>query len=236
MYIYIYIYIPLSFRLEGKNHTQTDTPHPHNRFLPRLVLQKTAVDDPRASNLQSFQVCYQFVLTPKSSTSYIISKTIQNLKRLIRWPQIVQFWSIWDAFWDPFSFKFRDLLNLLDCNKYNAKPCFLQFRASHFGIKNQSTNHVVSNPFLGPHFSRFMLIFIKKAHFRDPFKIQWAPQWVPKSTKWCPRAPKKYPGRSLFRGPETDQRPRRPPNAIRAPNEWLFKPLGTLLVPFWMIS
>ena len=33
-----------------------------------------------------------------------------------------------------------------------AKTSLLQLQASHFGIKHQSTNHVVSSPFLGPHF------------------------------------------------------------------------------------
>ena len=56
----------------------------------------------------------------------------------------------------PFSTKFRDRLNLLNCNKYNAKTILLRLNASHFGIKNGSTKHVFLNPFLGHHFSHFM--------------------------------------------------------------------------------
>ena len=40
--------------------------------------------------------------------------------------------------------------------------------------------------------------------------------------------PQKYPGRSLFRGPGTDQRPRAPPKAARRLFESLFIHLGTL--------
>ena len=44
---------------------------------------------------------------------------------------------------------FRDQLNLLNCNTYNAKTFFLQFQASHFGIRYQSTNHALPNPPFG---------------------------------------------------------------------------------------
>ena len=65
-------------------------------------------------------------------------------------------------FGTPFSIKFRDLLNILTCNNYNAKNCFEQFQASHLGIKNQYINHLCLIPLLGHHFPHFLLIFLEK--------------------------------------------------------------------------
>ena len=68
-----------------------------------------------------------------------------------------------------FSINFPYRLNLVICNDYNAKTSFLPFQASHFSIKNRSTNHIFSKPFLGPPFSHF-LIFIKWSILGPPSK------------------------------------------------------------------
>ena len=81
-------------------------------------------------------------------------------------------------FGSPFSINFPDRLNLLICNQYNAKTSSLPFLASHFGIKNKSTNYICSSPLPGSHFS----ICSKTCRFWDPFKIQWAPERDHKST------------------------------------------------------
>ena len=44
------------------------------------------------------------------------------------------------SFWECFCLS----QNLLFCYNYNAKCMFLHFKASHFGIKNQSQKHVFS--------------------------------------------------------------------------------------------
>ena len=64
-------------------------------------------------------------------------------------------------------------------HKYNTKTSFLQFQASHFGIKNQIM--FFSNPFLEPHFSNIFRLFQQTVDFGPPFKIQWALKWDPKS-------------------------------------------------------
>jgi hypothetical protein len=43
-----------------------------------------------------------------------------------------------------FSINFPDRLNLVICNKYNAKTFFLPFQASHFSIRHRSRNHFCS--------------------------------------------------------------------------------------------
>ena len=50
-------------------------------------------------------------------------------------------------------------------------------------------------PLHGHHFSHFTLIFSEKCNCWDPFKIQWAPNGVPKSAKRPQNAPKNF-----FRG------------------------------------
>ena len=109
----------------------------------------------------------------------------------------------WTLFGAPLSSKFRDLLNLLNCNKYNTKTYFLQFRDFHLGFKHQSINHVFSNPLLGPHFSHFLLICSQTSQLWDSFKIQWAPKWNPNSTKWCKIAGTKLQRCSIFPPRET---------------------------------
>ena len=69
-----------------------------------------------------------------------------------------------------FSINFPDRLNLVICNTYNAKTSFLPFQASHFSIKNRSTNHVFSKPFLGPPFSHFFRFFQKWSILGPPSK------------------------------------------------------------------
>ena len=41
----------------------------------------------------------------------------------------------------------------------------------------------------------------KNLDLGTPFKIQWAPEWYPKSTKWLQQTEKKYQGGQLFREP-----------------------------------
>ena len=84
----------------------------------------------------------------------------------------------------PFSINFPDRLNLVICSRYNAKTSFLEFQASHFGIKNRSTNHLFSKPLLGPPFSHVFSIFFKNGRFVDPLHNLMRFKMVPKSTKW----------------------------------------------------
>ena len=102
------------------------------------------------------------------------------------------FISFWMTFGIPFSINFSDPLNVLICNSYNAKTSFLPLQASHFGIRNQSTNHVFSDPFLGPPFSRFFQVCSKNGRPRDPLDIQWAPKWHPKTPQWRQNAENKH--------------------------------------------
>ena len=74
-------------------------------------------------------------------------------------------WRIWIdfgrlgyLFCNQFSLRFTTPRKRIFCNTYNAKAWLLPFQASHSGIKNQSTNHVFSNPHLGPHFYDFFLM------------------------------------------------------------------------------
>jgi hypothetical protein len=69
-----------------------------------------------------------------------------------------------------FSINFPDRLNLVICNKYNAKTSFLPFQASHFCIKNRSKNHVFSKQFLKPPFSYFFQIVFKNGRFGNPLR------------------------------------------------------------------
>ena len=65
----------------------------------------------------------------------------------------------------PFSINFRDRLNLLNCNKYNAKTICLQRQASHCGIRNLSTNNVfVKLPSWTSFFSIYLIAcFLKRS-------------------------------------------------------------------------
>ena len=62
------------------------------------------------------------------------------------------------------------------------KCSFLLFKASHLGIKNPSPKHVFPRRLPGQPF----LLIIRTWSIWDPFRIQWAPKWDPKSTKWHP--------------------------------------------------
>ena len=85
-----------------------------------------------------------------------------------------------DPFWRPCFVHFPDRLNLVICNKYNAKTSFFSFQASHFSIKNRSTNHVFFKPLLGPPFSHFFFDFFQKwSILGPPLKIQWGQQSAP---------------------------------------------------------
>ena len=56
-------------------------------------------------------------------------------------------------FGPPCSINFRGHLHLLICSTYNAETYFVQFRASHFGIKKNDKNHNCLNAPLGHNFS-----------------------------------------------------------------------------------
>ena len=83
------------------------------------------------------------------------------------------------SFGITFSINFPDRLNLVICNTYNAKTSFLPFQASHFSIKNRSTNHVFLKTLLGRPFSHFFKCFSKNFDFGTPFEIRWAPKSAP---------------------------------------------------------
>ena len=73
-------------------------------------------------------------------------------------------------FGPPFSISVRDQLNLLNCNKYNAKTSLLPFRAFLFGIKNQ-LKVFFHPPFLGRHFLlSYVDIFLKIITLGTPSK------------------------------------------------------------------
>ena len=91
--------------------------------------------------------------------------------------KVIDFGRLGDLFWYQFSLCFTTPGKFTFCNMYNAKTSFLQCQASNSGIKNQSTNHVFSNPFLGPHFSHLFLTCL----FWDPLQNPVGAKWDPKS-------------------------------------------------------
>ena len=59
------------------------------------------------------------------------------------------------------------------------------FQGLSFWRTYLSTNHVfVKTPSWTPFCLNFILILYETDRFGDPFKIQMAPKWDPKSTKW----------------------------------------------------
>ena len=70
----------------------------------------------------------------------------------------------------------------------------LDFRSTFFRLKNRinfwlSPKHSniskqLSRNGFGSLFDDFVLILSEFSRFVDPFKIEWAPKWDPKSTKW----------------------------------------------------
>ena len=101
-----------------------------------------------------------------------------------------------------FSINFPDRLNLVICNKSDAKTSFLPFQASQFSIKNRSKNHVFFKPFLGPPFSHFFLIFFKSCRFWDPLRNPTGAKMAPKSTKWRHNGTQTSKVHSSFFGPD----------------------------------
>ena len=75
---------------------------------------------------------------------------------------------------------FPDRLNLVICNMSNAKTSFVSFQASHFSIKNRSTNHVCLKPLFGPPFSHSFLMFFKHCRFWDPLRNPMGAKMAPK--------------------------------------------------------
>ena len=79
-----------------------------------------------------------------------------------------------------FPIKFRDSLNFLKSNKYNAKTSFFTPQGTSFShqfsiiiwcfVRHRSQ-------------ASFFFFLYKNARFGDPFKIQWPPKRHPKSTK-----------------------------------------------------
>ena len=117
-----------------------------------------------------------FRLPPKRST--ILETSSQNIF-------CFDFDYLLETFWHQFSM-FHDSPKFMFRNEYNAKCLFLLLKAFHFGIKNPSKNHVCSRHLPGHPFLDFMLISNENCRFWNPFKIQWAPKWDPKSIKWRP--------------------------------------------------
>ena len=76
-----------------------------------------------------------------------------------------------------FSINLPDRLNIVIYSKYDAKTSFLSFQASHFSIKNQSKNHVVLKPLLGPPFFHFFRFIFKTGRsgdlLRNPMRHEW---------------------------------------------------------------
>ena len=59
-------------------------------------------------------------------------------------------------------------------------------------------------PFESLTFLIVCVLSLKKGTW-GPFKIQWAPQWHPKSTKWRPKLPKSIQTAHLLEVPQTSQ-------------------------------
>ena len=125
--------------------------------------------------------------------------------------------------------------NLLNCNKYRAKCSFLPLKASRFGIKSPSKNHVFSSHPPGPHFSPFYVDLGWKSDFGIPFWTQLAPKWHPKSVKWRQNGEKSIAGVLPFSRPETDLCPRGRPKRPAASFFMIFDDFGTFQGIFLMI-
>ena len=96
------------------------------------------------------------------------------------------------------------------------KQFCLQFQASQFASQiNLQIKFLFESPSWTP-LSHFILICLESYNFRDPFKIQWAPKWHPKSPSGaqnaeqilCPNAPACV--------LETDSLPKRRPKNARS--------------------
>ena len=84
-----------------------------------------------------------------------------------------------------FSINFPDRLNLVICNKYNAKTSFLHFRPLKLASKIDRTIMFFQSRFLDLLFLIFLKFIIRKwSILGPPFKIRWDPKWQPKLTKW----------------------------------------------------
>ena len=91
-------------------------------------------------------------------------------------PKVIDFGCFGDLFWHQSSLYSTNPRKLNFATRIMRTPLFNLFQASHFGIKNQSKNHVFCNPFLGPHCSHLLFnLFQKWSILVPPFKIQ-APQ------------------------------------------------------------
>ena len=73
-------------------------------------------------------------------------------------------------FGPPFSINFRDRLNPLVCNRYNAKASFYYFRPPILASKFNQTVMFLSPPLFGLHFSHFILIFANMVDLGTPSK------------------------------------------------------------------
>ena len=83
---------------------------------------------------------------PQNLKKQMFSKPSTNLTNRARGCPRPHLGSFWMSFGTPFSINFLDRPNLLICNPYNAKTSFLHLQASLFGIKNQTTNHILFKP------------------------------------------------------------------------------------------
>ena len=74
----------------------------------------------------------------------------------------------------------------------------LHVKASLFGIKNQSQNHLLPKHVPGATFSLFYFDFMRKQPIWGLLQNPMVPKWHPKSTKWHQKARTFHPGRSPF--------------------------------------
>ena len=108
----------------------------------------SGLDDPRVPHLQISQTNIDVCCLPNLSNFHVVFYRPTNFKIRPNGPTVVHVGRFGMSFGAPLSFKIRDLLNLLNCNRYNAEISFLQFQASQFGTPSQSSTHVFQTPFL----------------------------------------------------------------------------------------
>ena len=80
------------------------------------------------------------------------------------------------------------------------KCSFFQFQASHFWHQKSINKSCFFKPRSWIIFFLFYLDLFKNGRLGDPFKIQWAPKWIPKSAK---SHQKTTPGGHLLRSRKT---------------------------------
>ena len=100
----------------------------------------------------------------------------------------------WEPFWHRSSLIFifvAKVANHEQHKKINGVSMFLLFRDLTFLIKLRSQIHICFSVLIL--FSFLFEFYAEKIGFENPFKIQWAPKCVPKSTKWLQKTTIKHP-------------------------------------------